>query len=426
MEFNINSNDDLSILFFGGRKSIEEKEPELDDNGNIKLYKTGQHKGSVRLRTVKRQVKIKGLVTPVKEWAVAKEGFYSTNEEVLVVIKEKSIGDASEIASLLLEIRGLQKQIATYYDSTEAVIYESDNAVHASFIHVQTDTSRSSCKNPNLQNQPDSSDSRVKQHFVTRYADKGLLVGADYSQIEPTIQAQVSNDPNLLQDINDGLDSHCKKLAFKEGLPYDEVYQKCKVEEIPEWKEKRRLAKEFSFQRSYGATAFSIAKSTGLPIREVEDLEKADRNMYPDLFRYNLNNQRLVEKQGYYSGITGRRYCFTKLPKAWDYKEYGMACWFSPTKVKNYIIQGTAADVMFIQLGRFWREYALYDRNKYLMINTVHDSLMLDCQVQYAEYAKKILTECLTNTDFICYNYGVRFNVPLKIDITEGQSWYEL
>lgn len=61
--------------------------------------------------------------------------------------------DAIEILELILEIRGLEKEISTYYNSTEENI-EQDNTVRANFLHVKTDTGRLSCTKPNLQNQP--------------------------------------------------------------------------------------------------------------------------------------------------------------------------------------------------------------------------------------------------------------------------------
>lgn len=60
--------------------------------------------------------------------------------------------DTKEILELILEIRGLEKLISTYYQSTEEYI-EEDQCVRANFLHVKTDTGRLSSTKPNLQNQ---------------------------------------------------------------------------------------------------------------------------------------------------------------------------------------------------------------------------------------------------------------------------------
>lgn len=61
--------------------------------------------------------------------------------------------DIKNIIELILEIRGLQKMISTYFQSTKELIYDVDGRVHPQFSHVQTDTSRLGCRAPNVQNQ---------------------------------------------------------------------------------------------------------------------------------------------------------------------------------------------------------------------------------------------------------------------------------
>ena len=60
--------------------------------------------------------------------------------------------DAKRILELVLEQRGLQKLISTYYKGTAEMI-EDDGLIRARFIHVKTTTGRTSCVGVNLQNQ---------------------------------------------------------------------------------------------------------------------------------------------------------------------------------------------------------------------------------------------------------------------------------
>jgi DNA polymerase-1 len=253
-----------------------------------------------------------------------------------------------------------------------------------------------------------------------------MLISGDFSQLEICVQAWLSQDEYLIKDLNSGIDMHCKRLAFKVKKSYDEVFKLCKVDEIHEWVQKRKTTKAFSFQRAYGATAYSISQALDCPVEEIQALEKADLEMYPTLAEYNLQNQKLVEKQGYYTNPFGRRFYFNKLDKPWYYEEYKGNCWYAPTKVKNYIVQGTASDIVLIALGQLWRKSLKY-RDKWLIINTVHDSVILDCRKEYIEECNIFVKNVLEDVVFYIQKvYNVSINVPIKVDVSEGLSWYDL
>jgi DNA polymerase I-like protein with 3'-5' exonuclease and polymerase domains len=77
-------------------------------------------------------------------------------------------------------------------------------------------------------------------------------------------------------------------------------------------------------------------------------------------------------------------------------------------------------------LGIFWRTKALLNRDKYLLINTVHDSVMLDCKSEFINQAYKDL-KVLENVKEVAEEY---FNdnliVPIQVEISHGQSWADL
>lgn len=66
--------------------------------------------------------------------------------------KEIKTSSEREILEIILEQRGLQKLISTYYEGTLEMI-EEDGCVHARFLHTKTGTFRTSCVGVNLQNQ---------------------------------------------------------------------------------------------------------------------------------------------------------------------------------------------------------------------------------------------------------------------------------
>lgn len=164
--FNPKSGTHLSLLLFGGSLTVEVSKPLLDSNGCPIVFKTGKNTGAIKTKKVTEEVKIKSLgLNPVKEWETKKPGIYSVDETKLKVI-EQGTGDAKEIASIMLKIRGLEKELSTYYNGIEELTYDIDACVHANFNMVSTDTGRMSCNKPNLQNIPKS---KVKEIFISRY-----------------------------------------------------------------------------------------------------------------------------------------------------------------------------------------------------------------------------------------------------------------
>ena len=126
-----------------------------------------------------------------------------------------------------------------------------------------------------------------------------------------------------------------------------------------------------------------------------------------------------MEKNGYYISILGRRFYF-------QYKQGSFGGeYLSKNEIANYKTQGTAYDIVSIMMGKFWREKALYNRDKYLMINNVHDNIMLDCKEAFKSQAINDL-KVLELWQEVCKNrFNVDWKVPLVIDIKCGSSWYE-
>ena len=129
--------------------------------------------------------------------------------------------------------------------------------------------------------------------------------------------------------------------------------------------------------------------------------------------------------QGYYQDPWGRRYKFNKYPcPAWLQRK-GVTEDYSHTEVQNFMVQGFATgSIVLGMLGLFWRQKALHNRDKYLLINTIHDSVMLDCRKEYTEDAKKDLL-ILENVAIISeqvFNY--KFLVPIKVDTKTGENWF--
>jgi hypothetical protein len=149
IEFNPHSTRHLAILFFGG---------EIKDQEHVKIgvYKTGQKKRQDKYQWVEKTIKIQGLgLIPQADWKTDK-GNISLNDNILSIIAKKKNHNAGKIAALVLKLRGLQKELGTYYEGMGELIMDWDSCIHGNFNHCQTNTGRLSSSNPNQQNLPRS------------------------------------------------------------------------------------------------------------------------------------------------------------------------------------------------------------------------------------------------------------------------------
>lgn len=426
IEFNSASNDDLSYVFFGGKKTVTEKV-------KIGIFKTGTKAGQVKYKNVDVLYDIVGLGSrPLKEWKTKKEGIYSTNEAVLKQLD-------NDIAKKILKIRELNKEISTYYNATEEFIYDWDSCVHAELCHCGyekglnefgggTATGRLSSRNPNMQNQPRADSSKVKEHFVSRFED-GVLLDSDFKQLEVFVFAFLTQDSALIRDLNNKIDIY--KVAASEiyGVLEQDVTD-----------EQRQIVKRTILAITYGAGSFKISKTLDISVDLAENIIKVFYNKYPmtRLWQDNLVKQvqltrRFIDdvtpkgekkEMGYYQSFTGRYYQFFTQDSPDFMIKKGIKTSFNPPDIKNYPVQGTAtADIVMLFLGKLWRKL-LNNRDKCLLINTVHDSVVIDCKKEYVDFTCNLVqNEVNYLKQYIKELFKVDFNLNLSVDIKKGTNW---
>lgn len=156
---NFSSSDHVSCILFGGTITSTIKLP-------VGVYKTGARKGEIKYQNHDREYKFQRQVEPLKNSALAKEGYFSTGEDVLVALKAK--GTAKKTISLLLERRKLEKLRGTYYAGIPKRISKNcwaNNIVHGNLNQCVTNTGRLSATKPNQQNMPGD----CKKLCISRY-----------------------------------------------------------------------------------------------------------------------------------------------------------------------------------------------------------------------------------------------------------------
>ena len=472
--FNFGSGDHLSALLFGGNLKYITKEPILDEfgnptyvqktvkvpckdiNGDVILYKTGAKCGEVKYRNVKtddlekpklrnvtKEFYVKGMVKPRKEWKLAKEGVYKTDNKVIETLAKRNV----PIAKTLLEYKKFDKDLGTYYErggKGMLTLVQEGDIIHHSLNNVQTETGRLSSSKPNMQNLPRGNTSDVREMFVSRF-NGGKVAEIDYSQLEVVVQAFLTRDTNLIQHVNEGVDFHCIRLSAKLGESYENVLHKCKVEKDPWYGLQRTLAKGFSFQRAFGAGKKAIAASTGMTEDEVQMLIDAEDALYPNVLEYNKwvaqevkRNKKPTELRsieghvrhfGWHRSPTGKRYGFTEYDAPEFLKRDGTFTSFKPTEMKNYSVQGSAGEMVLTVLGKMWRHFLACDNynGRALLVNTVHDCIWFDMQADVVDQVVADAERIMVSIPQIYKeHFGIDVPVNFKVESEVGSNMRDL
>lgn len=484
-EFNWNSRFHKSALIFGGEVKYKTRmpkldddgnptyrmkevvEPVLDDNGQPVLFGSGKNKGQPKTRkskvpdldkpisTIQEAVYLfPGYATPKPQWQGSDPGVYSVSSDVI-----EELGETQDVPFIkaLARMAMLQKDLGTYFiseDGTKGLLtlVGDDGIVHHSLHHNRTVTARLSSSDPNLQNV--SAKGPIKQAIESRWGGRGSLLASDFTSLEVYGQALLTQDRQLIADLRLGLDMHCKRLSQVEDVPYETVVEWAKSNEEnkrkPEWVEKRKNIKVYSFQRAYGAGANKIASFLDLPVEVVEKWIEADDAMYPDIPKYYdfltkeiersrrptarfemhpaIKGARVQLGRGQYRTPDGKLYVYEEQPSPEYIAKRGKLASFSPTEIRNYVVQGTGGEWMKAALWLLVREF--YRRHNFdgkaLLVNTVHDASYVDAHESVKAKAAHLLHVCMEEASaYMEFLFDWPVPVPTPAETTWGPSWAE-
>ncbi|MHA6907395.1 DNA polymerase [Ralstonia pseudosolanacearum] len=474
-DFNWNSRFHKSALIFGGKVKYTGREPVLDDDGQFtyfqkdethalmsdgstmelskleaamesghtivlpEFYKGGKNKGEVKTKKVKVNdlergpkmrnadfyYEFKGFTKPEPKWESQSDpGVYSTSSDVI-----ESLGNSNiPFLKTLSEVASMTKDLGTYFWTLDEksgerkgmlTLVQLDSIIHHMLNMTSTVTARLSSSNPNLQNLSKGQKSDVKLLFSSRFGDDGSICQSDFSSLEVYVQTILTLCENLIADLKSGKDMHCVRLAAKEGMEYDRVFELCKIIADPEWDYKRTLAKVFSFQRAYGAGVKKIAESTGMPEEDVQALIDAEEARYPEISAYfdaltseikqgrrptgrvvphpDIKGLNVQLGKSYSTTPDGKRYCYYESPSPKFLAERGQLASFSPTEIKNYSVQGTGGEwakaAMWLALRAFYH-YRNFN-GLALLVNQVHDAVYGDFHKSVRAKAAALLHVCM-------------------------------
>ena len=321
---------------------------------------------------------------------------YSTDEATLV-----AIADRHPIVNEILEFRAVKKLLSTYIEPFPTYISPVDGRVHTTFNQALTATGRLSSSNPNLQNIPVRTErgKEIRKAFVPG-TPEGLIVSADYSQIELRIMAHLSCDTHLVQAFRDGVDVHAATAAKIFGVPVSEVTR-----------EQRGMAKTANFGIMYGISSFGLAQRLHLSRSAAKELIDGYFASFPAIRSFIDDSIAFARENGYVETLFGRR---RYLPDISARNATVRA--LAERNAVNAPIQGTSADIIklaMIGVAARMKEAGL--RSK--MVLQIHDELLFDAVPEEVPALKTLVTEVMEHV--------MELSVPLTVECSSGINWLE-
>ena len=323
-------------------------------------------------------------------------GQYSTDENTLV-----EIADRHPIVNEILEFRAVKKLLSTYIEPFPSYVSEVDGRVHTTFNQALTATGRLSSSNPNLQNIPVRTErgKEIRKAFIPGTPD-GVIVSADYSQIELRIMAHLCGDAHLVQAFKDGVDVHAATAAKIFGVPVSEVTR-----------EQRGMAKTANFGIMYGISSFGLAQRLNLSRRDAKALIDGYFESFPAIKEFIAGSAEFARKNGYVETLFGRR---RYLPDI--HARNAVVRGLAERNAVNAPIQGTSADIIklaMIGVAARLKEAGLRSR----MVLQIHDELVFDAIPSEVPELTRIVVDVMENV--------VKLSVPLTVDCSAGKNWLE-
>jgi len=229
-----------------------------------------------------------------------------------------------------------------------------------------------------------------------------MLLQADAKQLEWVGAAYLSQDDLAIKEIWEGTDMHSDNQE-RFGLP------------------SRLIAKTFVFRLIYGGSAYSYANDPNF--KDIGDENYWQNiidqfyNKYTKLKEWHDEIMFLAKRDRKLTMPTGRVYNYEP-----EVTSYGVK--YPRTKILNYPVQGLGADLMSI--ARVSLRNRLLDKEGVKLINTVHDSIILDfdSKVWDNNSIVKIVNDCFNDVPKNFEKlFGKTFNLPMRVECEIGPTW---
>ena len=173
----------------------------------------------------------------------------------------------------------------------------------------------------------------------------------------------------------------------------------------------RNAAKTINFSIVYGKTSYGLSQDLNMPIPEADQFIKNYFARYAKVKEYLEAQKEKARKDGFLTTLLGRRSYFPNISASnMQLRQY------AERSAINAPIQGSAADLIKIAMITIQQRLEK-EHSESLMIMQVHDELVFDAPASEIEALAALVKEEMEG--------AYKLHVPLKADITVGETWYK-
>ncbi len=321
---------------------------------------------------------------------------YPTDEDTLNTLAGKH-----PIINEILEYRGVKKLLSTYIEPFPSYVSPVTGKIHTTFNQALTATGRLSSSKPNLQNIPIRTErgKEIRKAFVPCRPD-GVIVSADYSQIELRIMAHLSCDQHLIAAFRNSQDVHAITASKIFGIDIEEVTA-----------DHRRIAKTANFGIMYGISAFGLSQRLHIGRAEAKKIIDDYFANFPAISSYINDTIAAARETGYVETIFGRRRYLPDINS-----KNGTARALAERNAVNAPIQGTSADIIKLAMINVDKRLASEGMQSRMVLQ-IHDELVFDAVPSEVDRLSSILKEEMENV--------VKLSIPLTVECNYGNNWLE-
>ena len=344
---------------------------------------------------------------------------------------------------LLYDIRQyklLGKMLSTYLlPATEGRWVSGDGRVRSTYNISGARTGRISSHNPNLQNIPTpekepgtlleykpiknvfthSYVDKTKKNYVDRYC-KGVLLSADYSGMELRVFASLARCKAMIDIHKSGKDFHsCVAIKAMTHKPIKDITFE-EIRALP--KDVRYRYKWTNWTLLYGGGSSTLISMYEMKEQEAKDMVDDYYREFPEVLRLRRESVDYTIQHGYIESPFGRREYLPDIASS-DDKRRARAS----REAINMPTQSASSDLTLCA------SYVIYDmlRNgnyRSKIVNTVHDSVLLDVPREEIHDVAKICVDAMENLKKHKKKYFPTMNFdwlicPLRADIEIGTHY---
>jgi DNA polymerase-1 len=237
-----------------------------------------------------------------------------------------------------------------------------------------------------------------------------VLIEADEGQNEFRWWGIYSNDPQLVRDLNDGVDIHKLVAALANKIPIEQVT-----------KEQRQKAKSIVFGLMFNMGSDKLAKNHGVTIEYAEEVKATFFSRYPTAKQWKYEIVKFARKNLYVQSRFGR----VRHLVAINHQDNKIA-YADEQGAVNSPIQGSASDYVSNAANRIFmrlKDEGLHGKLR----NLVHDAVYVEAPKEELKQTLQIINEEMTRkilgiqVPLVCeFKVGVRWGRMHKIEVVNN------